>query len=149
MALDDRQKKAAFEHIMCGKSKVDAYRADYDVPPDITPKQLADRATRVFSGKAIGEEIERLKVLAREAEIITRDELLRDLVEVYKVAKENCYVVTTDGDGKEIKVLVPKAADVFAKLVDRISLIIGANAPEKVENNINVHIDKELVKYGS
>ena len=57
--------------------------------------------------------------------------------------------MTTDGDGKEIKVLVPKAADVFAKLVDRISLIIGANAPEKVENNINVHIDKELVKYGS
>ena len=143
MALDDRQKKAAFEHIMCGKSKVDAYRAAYDVPPDITPKQLADRATRVFSGKAIGEEIERLKVLARESEIITRDELLRDLVEVYKVAKENCYVVTTDGDGKEIKVLVPKAADVFAKLVDRISLIIGANAPEKVEKSVSVDISAD------
>lgn len=147
MALDDRQKKAAFEHIMCGKTKVDAYKAAYDVPPDITPKQLADRATRVFSGKAINEEIERLKVLAREAEIITRDELLRDLVEVYKVAKENCYVVTTDGDGKEIKVLVPKAADVFAKLVDRISLIIGANAPEKVQNVVNFEFDEGFDKY--
>ena len=149
MPLTDSQKKAAEEYIMNGKTKVDAYKAAYDVPPDITPKQLADRADKVFSGKAINKEIDRLRDLLAEADVITKKELLQDLVEVYKVAKDNSYQMVEAPDGTTIKVLVPKAADIFAKLADRIANMIGANAPEKVENVVNFEFDEEFDKYAN
>ena len=149
MPLTDSQKKAAEEYIMNGKTKVDAYKAAYDVPPDITPKQLADRADKVFSGKAINEEIDRLRDLLAEADVITKKELLQDLVEVYKVAKDNSYQMVEAPDGTTIKVLVPKAADIFAKLADRIANMIGANAPEKVENVVSFEFEEDFDKYAN
>ena len=149
MPLTDSQKKAAEEYIMNGKTKVDAYKAAYDVPSGLTAKQLADRADKVFSGKAINEEIARLQALYSELEVITKKELLTDLVDVYKVAKENSYQIVEAPDGTTIKVLVPKAADIFAKLADRIANMIGANAPEKVENVVNFEFDEEFDKYAN
>lgn len=149
MPLTDSQKKAAEEYIMNGKTKVDAYKAAYDVPSGLTAKQIADRADKVFSGKTINEEIDRLRDLLAEADVITKKELLQDLVEVYKVAKDNSYQMVESPDGKPIKVLVPKAADIFAKLADRIANMIGANAPEKVENVVNFEFDEEFDKYAN
>jgi hypothetical protein len=149
MPLTDSQKKAAEEYIMNGKTKVDAYKAAYDVPSGLTAKQIADRADKVFSGKAINEEIARLQSICSELEVISKKELLTDLVDVYKVAKENSYQVVEAPDGSMIKVLVPKAADVFAKLADKIALMIGANAPEKVENVVNFEFDEEFDKYAN
>lgn len=149
MPLTDSQKKAAEEYIMNGKTKVDAYKAAYDVPSGLTAKQIADRADKVFSGKAINKEIDRLRDLLAEADVITKKELLQDLVEVYKVAKDNSYQLVEAPDGTTIKVLVPKAADIFAKLADRIANMIGANAPEKIENVVNFEFDEEFDKYAN
>jgi hypothetical protein len=149
MPLTDSQKKAAEEYIMNGKTKVDAYKAAYDVPSGLTAKQIADRADKVFSGKAINEEIARLQSICSELEVISKKELLTDLVDVYKVAKENSYQIVEAPDGTTIKVLVPKAADIFAKLADRIANMIGANAPEKVENVVNFEFDEEFDKYAN
>ena len=145
----NKHKKVAYEHIINGKSKVDAYKSAYDVPPNLTSKQLADRANRVFSSKAVKAEIDKLIEDCKDSEIITRDDLLNGLKELHDVAKENAYVSTVGDNGETVRVLVPKAAEIYVKVVDRIALMIGADAPKEIKNDIKFHVDEEMAKYGN
>lgn len=145
----NKHKKVAYEHIINGKSKVDAYKSAYDVPPNLTSKQLADRANRVFSSKAVKAEIDKLIEDCKDSEIITRDDLLNGLKELHDVAKENAYVSTVGDNGETVRVLVPKAAEIYVKVVDRIALMIGADAPKKSENRVSFEFDKEIGDLGN
>lgn len=147
MTNRERQSKFAYEVVFGGLSEKEAYLKTYDVPPGATEKQIATRASKVYRGAFVQSEIERFQKECQEHGVITKEELLRDIVEVYKVAKENAYVKTEDADGVVRNVLVPKVADVFAKLADRIALMIGANAPNKNVNSVTFEFGEELDKF--
>ena len=149
MAINEKQKKLAYEYVMHSKTKVDAYKTAYEPPSGLTTKQLADRADRAFISKAVQAEIERLRQDNAEAEIITRDDLLLGVNELIEKAQRCMVKVIYNEDGEEEEILIPKYADIYLKAVDRAAKMIGADAPQKVENDVNVHIGDGAVKYGS
>lgn len=149
MAMSDKLKKMAYEYVIHGKNKVEAYKAAYEIPSGLTARQICNRADKAFSGKAIQAEIERLREECRNTEIVTRDELLLGLKELIDDTKSCMSRVIHDEDGNEEHIIIPKYAEIYIKAVDRVAKLIGADAPEKVENDINVHIGKELAKYGN
>lgn len=145
--MTESQKKFAYAYTVEGKCRSEAYRSAYPGAVNMTARQVSDKANKVMQSSAVKAEIARLKELYKETEIITRNELLLDIKELIEVAKENSYEKVCE-EGIQKYLLVPKAADIYLKAIDRAAKLIGADEPQKTQNEITVSLDGDIKKYG-
>ena len=146
---NSKQKAFAKAYLLDGKSKSEAYRTAYPGTENFTARQIADKADKVFNSKGVQAELRRLKGLAEQSDIITRDMILSELNELISVSKKNAYIELEDKSGPLDVVLNTKAADILIKALDRAAKMIGADAPEQIKSTVTVVMDGEFDKYAN
>lgn len=144
--MTESQKKFAYAYVMDGMSRSEAYRKAYPAAEKLSAKQVSGRADKVMKSPAVLAEIERLRRLCRDAEVITRDELLRDVKELLDAARDGSFEDEVSG-GEVRRVLIPKSADIYLKAIDRAAKLIGAEEPERSQGEIIVHFGDGLERY--
>ena len=77
----------------------------------------------------------------------TRKTLLQDVAELIDIAKQNAYIKTTDDYGRPITLLNDKAANVLLKAIERAAKMIGADEPEKVQNDVIIAFEGDFSEY--
>jgi hypothetical protein len=88
-------------------------------------------------------EIERLEAEARDNAVITRDELTRGIVKLYNAALESSL---TNVEGVDYLVS-DKSAKVALAASERLSKLLGYDAPEQTEGKVTVIFEGEAKEY--
>lgn len=146
--MTEKQKKFAYAYVMDGLCRSEAYRRAYSAD-GLSAAEISRRADKVMQSDRVACEIARLQKICRDAEIISRDELLRNVKELMETARDNSYGVELTADGEERRVIQPRSAEIYIKAIDRAAKLIGADEPEKTQSEVVVKMDEGLKKYGS
>ena len=77
----------------------------------------------------------------------TRKTLLQDVAELIDIAKQNAYTEERDVYGNKVTVLNDKAANVLLKAIERAAKMIGADEPEKVQNDVIITFEGDFSEY--
>lgn len=141
--------------VLEGMSKSDAFRKAYPVHAShlSSAQQVAESANKKYRMSGVKRIIKELQeqnggILS---EIIkedpTRKTLLQDVAELIEVAKQNAYTEEKDPYGNKVTVLNDKAANVLLKAIERAAKIIGADEPEKVQNDVIISFEGDFSEY--
>lgn len=141
--------------VLEGMSKSDAFRKAYPVHAShlSSAQQVAESANKKYRMSGVKRIIKELQeqnggILS---EIIkedpTRKTLLQDVAELIEVAKQNAYTEEKDPYGNKVTVLNDKAANVLLKAIERAAKMIGADEPEKVQNDVIISFEGDFSEY--
>lgn len=141
--------------VLEGMSKSDAFRKAYPVHAShlSSAQQVAESANKKFHMAGVKRIIKELKEQNASivSEIIkedpTRKTLLEDVAELIDVAKQNAYTEERDVYGNKVVVLNDKAANVLLKAIERAAKMIGADEPEKVQNDVIISFEGDFSEY--
>lgn len=141
--------------VLEGMSKSDAFRKAYPVHAShlSSAQQIAESANKKFRMAGVKRIIKELKEQNASivSEIIkedpTRKTLLEDVAELIDVAKQNAYTEERDVYGNKVVVLNDKAANVLLKAIERAAKMIGADEPEKVQNDVIISFEGDFSEY--
>ena len=119
----------------------------------MTAQKIAVAANKKFRSDGVQRAMTELK--AQNAKILdeiikedpTRKTLLQDVAELIDIAKQNAYIKTTDDYGRPITLLNDKAANVLLKAIERAAKMIGADEPEKVQNDVIIAFEGDFSEY--
>lgn len=141
--------------VLEGMSKSDAFRKAYPVHAShlSSAQKIAESANKKFRMAGVKRIIKELKEQNASivSEIIkedpTRKTLLEDVAELIDVAKQNAYTEERDPYGNKVTVLNDKAANVLLKAIERAAKMIGADEPEKVQNDVIISFEGDFSEY--
>lgn len=141
--------------VLEGMSKSDAFRKAYPVHAShlSSAQQVAESANKKFRMAGVKRVIKELQeqnggILSEiMKEDPTRKTLLQDVAELIDVAKQNAYVRETDEHGNKVVILNDKAANVLLKAIERAAKMIGADEPEKVQNDVIISFEGDFSEY--
>lgn len=147
----EEQRAFARAYVLEGKNPSDAYRAAYPAAAGLSAKEVSRRANSTLHTKAVGEEIRRLQAQSAEAfsELVTRESLLRDVTELIEKSKKSAYARVPDAEnlGEWTDVLNDRAGTVLLRAIERAAKMIGADEPERVQNDVVVTFEGDFDKY--
>jgi phage terminase small subunit len=128
MALTNKRHKQFVEEYMSnGMNATQAYLSTY---PKVTEKTASANGSRLLVNAKIKAEIERLQAKTSKSLNITKESLIKDLIEIKELCKTN-----------------PRAIHNSIKAVEVINKMLGFNEPDKVENKITGINIKDLVSF--
>ena len=135
--------------------KSEAFRKAFPEPAShlITAQTIAVAANKKCRADGVQRALTEVK--AQNAKILdeiikedpTRKTLLQDVAELIDIAKQNAYIKTTDDYGRPITLLNDKAANVLLKAIERAAKMIGADEPEKVQNDVIIAFEGDFSEY--
>lgn len=141
--------------VLDGMSKSDAFRKAYPVHAShlSSAQRVAESANKKFRTAGVQRILKELK--EQNAGIVselikedpTRKTLLQDVAELIDVAKQNAYTEERDVYGNKVTVLNDKAANVLLKAIERAAKMIGADEPEKVQNDVIITFEGDFSEY--
>lgn len=147
----EAQKTFAKAIILEGMNQSDAFRKAY---PEYAKRidnvsKLSRAAYHKLHSPGVQAVMAELKARNAEmfAEVVSRESLIKDVAELIKVAKKSAYVTVSDEHGKKTVVLNDKAANVLLKALERAAKMIGADEPEKVQNDVIVSFEGDFSEY--
>jgi phage terminase small subunit len=121
------------EGVLAGKTNADAYREAY--PSDKGDNGgIAERAWRVSKRPAVQAALAKINAKVEEKLVITKERLLRPMLKIVErdADREPQKIVGEDGDEQLVLERDPRAVPAAAL----ISKIMGYDAPEKIELNV-------------
>ena len=132
------------EAYMGGATKSDAYRASHSDAGKLTSRQVSSKAHQfIKEHPRVTAEIERLEAEALDNAVITRDELTRGIVKLYNAALESSL---TNVEGVDYLVS-DKSAKVALAASERLSKLLGYDAPEQTNGKVTVVFEGEAKEY--
>lgn len=141
--------------VLDGMSKSDAFRKAYPVHAShlSSAQRVAESANKKFRTAGVQRILKELK--EQNAGIVselikedpTRKTLLQDVAELIDIAKQNAYTEERDVYGNKVTVLNDKAANVLLKAIERAAKMIGADEPEKVQNDVIISFEGDFSEY--
>ena len=110
--------------IVSGMNQSDAYRSSYNVRPNTKPESVNVSGSQMMADPKISQRVAELRKPVVEAIQLTREWVLKELIENVKMAKSAIPVRTTDGETGEYKQELPAANKALELLGKELGMFV-------------------------